>query len=318
MRTSKPRVAPRQIDALRQFNRFYTQRLGILAPYLGSDLTLTEVRVLYELAHAALPQGQGVHAAQIGALLGLDAGYLSRILRQFEARRWIKRSRSPQDGRQHRLALTQAGRRAFLPLQDKSIAQAGATLSPLAPAQRRQLIAALGTVHALLDDPAGAQPPPAVVLREPQAGDYGWVVEQHGALYAREYGWNQEFEALVAGIVAGYLRKHRPDCERGWIAEQDGQRLGCAFVVRKSDTVAQLRLVIVVPQARGLGLGGLLTDTCMAYARDKGYRKMVLWTNSCLHAARAIYAQRGFVMRKSEPYQGFGQDLVSETWDLRL
>ena len=187
MKASSPTVDPRQIDALREFNRFYTQRLGILAPYLGSDLTLTEVRVLYELAHAASPQGQGVHAAQIGALLGLDAGYLSRILQRFEARRWIRRSRSAQDGRQHLLMLTQAGRRAFLPLQDKSIAQADATLSPLAPAQRRQLIAALGTVQTLLGDPAATRPA-EVVLREPRAGDYGWVVEQHGALYAPRRG----------------------------------------------------------------------------------------------------------------------------------
>lgn len=158
----------------------------------------------------------------------------------------------------------------------------------------------------------------AAVLRAVQPGDMGWVVEQHGALYAREYGWSQEFEGLVAGFVAGMIKRHQPDWERGWIAEIDGQRVGAVFVVRKSKTVAQLRLLILTPQARGQGLGARLTDECITYARSKGYRKMVLWTNSILTAARDIYARRGFTLTHSEPYQGFGQDLVSETWELRL
>jgi GNAT superfamily N-acetyltransferase len=159
---------------------------------------------------------------------------------------------------------------------------------------------------------------PAVTLRKPQPGDMGWVVQMHGEIYAKEYGWNLEFEALVAEIVAKYLRKHQPDWERCWIAELDGQRVGSVFVVRKSKTIAQLRMLILLPQARGLGLGGRLTDECIAFARSKGYKKMQLWTNSCLHAARGIYAQRGFAMVRSEAYEGFGQALVGETWELKL
>jgi GNAT superfamily N-acetyltransferase len=176
---------------------------------------------------------------------------------------------------------------------------------------------ALATVQRLLE-PAAAPAPPPVVLRDPQPGDMGWVVQQHGEVYAREYGWNTEFEALVADIVAGYVRNYRPDSDRCWIAELGGERVGSVFVVRKSKTVAQLRLLILTPQARGLGLGARLIDECIGFARSKGYRKILLWTNSCLHNARAIYAQRGFQRVKSEPYSGFGQDLVGETWELKL
>ncbi len=317
MDTHSPPVDAAQIDALRQFNRFYTQKLGILASAPDSELSLTEVRVLHELAHDRSPKGAGPSAARIGALLGLDAGYLSRILHRFEARQWIRRSRSASDARQHLLELTEAGMLAYLPLQEKSIAQALATLAPLSIAQRHELTRLLRSAQLLLDE----QAPPAptdCVLRTLQSGDLGWVVQQHGALYAREYGWNQEFEGLVAQIVADYA-KRKPDAgECGWIAERDGERLGSVFVMRKSPTVAQLRLLIVLPQARGQGLGARLTDTAMAFAREQRYRTMRLWTNSCLSAARAIYVKRGFVLGASEPYRGFGHDLVSETWDLRL
>lgn len=317
MDTSLASVDADQVDALRRFNRFYTQRLGILAPYLDSDLTLTEVRVLYELAHGTSAQGPGQHAAQIGALLGLDAGYLSRILRRFESRDWIARSRCRQDGRHYRLHLTEAGMLAFLPLQEKSIEQAVAALAPLSTAQRTQLVAGLSMVHGLLQ-PSTPAPIPAVALRELQPGDLGWVVEQHGTIYAREYGFDQAFEALVAQVVADYVGQHRSGRSQGWIAHQGDERLGCAFVVRKSQTVAQLRLLLVLPQARGMGLGERLTDACIAFARAMDYRKMLLWTNSCLAAARAIYAARGFVLHTSASYRGFGQDLVGETWELRL
>jgi DNA-binding MarR family transcriptional regulator/GNAT superfamily N-acetyltransferase len=307
-----PPVPADRVKAVRSFNRFYTQRIGVLAPYLGSDFSLTEVRVLYELAHRDQPT-----ATELGRELALDAGYLSRILRRFESRGWMERTVSPADARQSLLRLTEAGYQVFAPLQQRSRDEAAALLAPLAAPAQHALTGALATVQRLLD-PAAKRATSAVVLRDPQAGDMGWVVQQHGEIYAREYGWNSDFEALVADIVAGYLRKHQPAWERCWIAELDGQRVGSVFVVRKSPTVAQLRLLILTPQARGQGLGALLTDECIAFARSKGYRKMVLWTNSCLGSARDIYARRGFRLVKSEPYTGFGQELVGETWELRL
>ncbi|SCK57695.1 transcriptional regulator, MarR family with acetyltransferase activity [Variovorax sp. HW608] len=302
------------VKAIRQFNRFYTRCIGVLDPYLGSDMSLTDVRVLYELAHRESPV-----ASEIGKDLQLDAGYLSRILRRFEAQGWLVREASPRDARQSLLRLTEAGHAAFAPLQQKSREEAAALLSPLSPSDRAQLIGAMGTLQRLLA-PAAAPPAKAqtVILRDPAPGDIGWVVQQHGEIYAREYGWNSEFEALVADIAGQFLRKFQPAWERCWIAELDGERVGAIFVVRKSATTAQLRMLILTPQARGLGLGGRLTDECITFARSKGYRKMVLWTNSCLTAARAIYAARGFRLVKSEPYEGFGRQLVGETWELRL
>ncbi|MBA2963173.1 MULTISPECIES: bifunctional helix-turn-helix transcriptional regulator/GNAT family N-acetyltransferase [Ramlibacter] len=307
-----PPVSPRHVQALRGFNRFYTRRIGVLEPYLGGDLSLTEVRVLYELAHRDQPT-----AAEVGRDLGFDAGYLSRILRRFEERGWLQRVPSPADARQSLLRLTESGHAAFAPLQQRSRDEAAALLDPLPPSRREQLVAALETVQRLLDD----QPvttPRTVVLREPRPGDMGWVVEQHGALYAREYGYTTEFEALVADVAAGLIRSFDPAWEKGWIAEIDGERVGSVFVVRKSATVAQLRLLILTPAARGLGLGGRLVDTCIAFARDKGYRKLVLWTNGQLEAARAIYTARGFRLAHSEPLAAYGQQLVGETWELPL
>ena len=301
------------IEAVRGFNRFYTRRIGVLDPYLGSELSLTEVRVLYELAHRDQPT-----ATELGRDLGLDTGYLSRILRRFEAKNWLTRVPSIADGRQSLLALTAAGHAAFAPLQQKSRDEAAALLAPLADSQRQQLIAAMEQMQQLLEPNRRKSPTQSILLRDPQAGDMGWVVQQHGEIYAREYGWNNQFEALVADIVAKYLRNYQPAWEHCWMAELDGQRVGSVFVVRKSKTVAQLRMLILTPQARGLGLGARLTDQCIAFARDKGYKKMVLWTNSCLGAARDIYARRGFKLVKSEPYHGFGQDLVGEHWELKL
>ena len=305
-------VSAAHVKAVRRFNRFYTQRIGVLAPYLGSEFSLTEVRVLYELAHRDQPT-----ATELGRDLALDAGYLSRILRRFERQGWMARTPSPADARQSLLQLTEAGHQAFAPLQQRSRDEAAALLAPLARPAQQQLTQALATVQRLLaPDASPAQQ--NIVLRDPQPGDMGWVVQQHGEVYAREYGWDSTFEALVAEIVAGYVRQHQPDGERCWIAEVDGERVGSVFVVRKSKTVAQLRLLILAPQARGLGLGARLTDECLAFARSKGYKKMVLWTNSCLDSARALYARRGFQLVKSEPYTGFGKDLVGETWELRL
>lgn len=318
MPDSTATVAPSQVEALRGFNRFYTRHIGILAPYPGGDLTLTEARVLYELAQGAGPAQQGMLAAQIAADLGLDAGYLSRILRRFEARGWVGRSRCEFDRRQHWLRLTPAGAVVLRPLQQKSIAQAEGVLAALDPPRRDRLMAAMHTLQGLLAPVPAPQAQDPVQLRMPGPGDMGWVVEQHGAIYAREYGLDSRFEALVARVAADILSRFQPQWERGWIAHRGEQRLGSAFVVRKSATVAQLRLLILVPQARGLGLGARLTDACIAFAREKGYRKMVLWTNSCLGAARDIYSRRGFMLRKSAPYHDFGQDLVGETWELRL
>ncbi|MDP3354532.1 MAG: helix-turn-helix domain-containing GNAT family N-acetyltransferase [Polaromonas sp.] len=306
-------VTATHIKAVRGFNRFYTQRIGVLAPYLGSAFSLTELRVLYELAHRDQPT-----ATELGRDLALDAGYLSRILRRFQSKGWMERAVSPADARQSLLRLTEAGYQVFAPLQQRSRDEAAALLAPLPAPAQQALTNALATVQRLLDPARASEAPPPAILRDPQPGDMGWVVQQHGEIYAREYGWNSEFEALVADIVAGYLRKHQPEWERCWIAELDGQRVGSVFVVRKSATVAQLRMLILTPQARGRGLGALLTDECIAFARGKGYKKMVLWTNSCLGGARDIYARRGFKLVKSGPYTGFGQNLVGETWALRL
>ncbi len=306
------------VKALRGFNRFYTKRTGLLAPYLGSELSLTEVRVLYELAHHSPKAAQPLTASALAQELALDMGYLSRILRRFESRDWLKRKPAPSDARQSLLTLTPAGHKVFAQLQQRSRDEAAALLGTVPIKQQSVVIDAMLTIQSLLSPAEPVSGKPVLTLRDPQPGDMGWVVQQHGEIYAREYGWNSDFEALVAGIVAGYLRKQQPEWERCWIAEVDGQRAGSVFVVRKSKQVAQLRMLILTPQARGLGLGAQLTDECIRFARGKGYRKMVLWTNSCLTAARAIYFKRGFQLVESEPYQGFGQALVGETWELKL
>ncbi len=302
------------VKAVRRFNRFFTRRVGVLAPYLGSNLSLTDVRVLYELAHREAPV-----ASELARELGLDGGYLSRILRRFETAGWITRSASARDARQSVLTLTPTGREVFEPLQQRSRDEAAALLAPLPPVRQQELVAAMARIETLLD-PASAAPASTrvAVLRDPVPGDMGWVVQQHAEIYWREYGWDSRFEALVADIAAQFVRKFEPAWERCWMAELDGDRVGAVFVVRKSATTAQLRMLILTPQARGLGLGARLTDECIAFARAKGYKKLVLWTNSCLTAARGIYAKRGFQLVKSEPYEGFGQLLVGETWELRL
>lgn len=311
--SSADSVPASAVKAVRRFNRFFTRRVGVLDPYLGSELSLTDVRVLYELAHR-----DKLVASELARELGLDGGYLSRILRRFESTGWIHRSTSTRDARQSELTLTPAGREAFEPLQQRSREEAAALLAPLPPARRQELVEAMERIEALLEPAAAPAAPRIAVLRDPVPGDIGWVVQQHGEIYWREYGWDSRFEALVADIAAQFVRKFQPEWERCWIAELDGERVGAVFVVRKSAATAQLRMLILSPKARGLGLGARLTDECIAFARAKGYRKMVLWTNSCLTAARSIYGKRGFRLVKSEPYEGFGQQLVGETWELRL
>ncbi|WP_238587730.1 helix-turn-helix domain-containing GNAT family N-acetyltransferase [Caenimonas sp. SL110] len=310
--TKNPAVSPAQVQAVRGFNRFWTQRIGVLDPYLGSELSLTEVRVLYELAHRDQPT-----ASELGRDLGLDAGYLSRILRRFESRGWLARAPSPADARQSLLKLTEAGHAAFAPLQQQSRDEAAALLAALPSEGRDKLIRAMTTMQRLLDDTASQQPS-AILLRDPGPGDMGWVVMQHAEIYWREYGFTNEFEALVADIAANYIRKFNPAWDKGWIAEIDGERVGSVFVVRKSPTVAQLRLLILTPSARGKGLGARLVDECIAFARGKGYRKLMLWTNGHLDAARAIYKSRGFTVTSSESFHGYGQQLTSEIWELKL
>ena len=304
-------VTPAQVKAVRGFNRFYTQRIGMLAPYLGSELSLTEVRVLYELAHRKHPT-----ASELGRDLSLDAGYLSRILRRFDTHGWLARSPSPGDARQSLLELTDAGHQAFAPLQQRSRDEAAGLLAPLPAAERGRLIEAMHTMQRLLDPGSGKAR--TVLLREPRPGDMGWVVMQHGEIYAREHGFSPEFEGLVAEIASGFIKNFRPARDKGWIAEIDGERVGSVFVVQKSPTVAQLRLLILTPSARGQGLGGRLVDECIAFARARHYRKLVLWTQGHLDAARAVYQSRGFKLTASEPFRGYGKELVGETWELRL
>jgi len=300
------------VASVRRFSRFYTQKIGVLHEgLLGSPFSLTQARVLYELAHRREPT-----ATELARELGLDAGYLSRVLRGFEKRGMLERTSSKTDGRQSLLSLTGRGRRAFAPLDTRSRDEVGAMLRALPIADQRRLVEAMRTIETLLG--ARVEPRAPYLLRPPEPGDMGWVVRAHGTLYAREYGWDEQFEALVAGIVAKFVQRYDPKGERCWIAERDGEPVGSVFVVKRSRTVAQLRLLLVDPKARGLGIGARLGDDCIRFAGLRGYRKLTLWTNSILHAARRIYEQAGFRQVHRERHRSFGHDLVGETWDLRL
>jgi DNA-binding MarR family transcriptional regulator/GNAT superfamily N-acetyltransferase len=301
-----------RVAAVRRFNRFYTKQIGLLHEgHLASPFSLTAVRVLYELAHR-----EKSTAAELGKELGLDAGYLSRILRGFEKHGLIHRQPSKSDGRQTLLSLTEKGQKAFAPLHARSRDEIGATLGALSPAEQHRVLAAMHTIEDLL----GAQPEQKApyMLRPHQPGDMGWVVHRHGTLYAQEYGWDERFEALVAGIVATFIEDYDPRRERCWIAEKDGEIVGSVFLVKHSKTVAQLRLLLVEPKARGLGIGARLVDECVRFARHAGYRKLTLWTNSVLRAARRIYQAAGFRLVHEESHRSFGHDLVGETWELPL
>jgi DNA-binding MarR family transcriptional regulator/GNAT superfamily N-acetyltransferase len=301
-----------RVATVRRFNRFYNRQIGVLHEgLLGSPFSLTEGRVLYELAHRDSPT-----ATQLARDLDLDPGYLSRILRDFEQRGLLARTPSEVDGRQSLLSLTPRGREAFAPLNVRSREEIGTMLGPLSSTDQARLIEAMQTIETLL----GTRPKPLApyILRPPRPGDMGWVVHRHGLLYAQEYGWDETFEALVAGIVAGFVRDHDPKRERCWIAERDGQNVGSVFLVKQSESVAQLRLLIVEPGARGHGIGGRLTSECVRFARSLGYRKITLWTNNVLVAARRIYEQAGFRLVREEPHRSFGHDLIGETWELDL
>jgi DNA-binding MarR family transcriptional regulator/GNAT superfamily N-acetyltransferase len=301
-----------RVAAVRRFNRFYTQKIGVLREgLLNSPFSLTEARVLYELANRDQPT-----ASALGRDLGLDAGYLSRILRRFEKKGLLTRKTSKTDGRQQLLTLTRKGEEAFAPLNTRSRAEIGALLDPLSEAEQVRLVEAMHTIERSL----GAAPEPRTpyLLRPHQPGDMGWVVHRHGALYAQEYGWDETFEALVAEVAAAFIKTYDPKTERCWIAEKDGAIVGSVFLVRKSRTVAKLRLLYVEPKARGLGIGARLATECERFARQAGYRKITLWTNSILHAARHIYEKAGYRLVESAPHRSFGHDLVGETWEKTL
>ncbi|MDX8433342.1 bifunctional helix-turn-helix transcriptional regulator/GNAT family N-acetyltransferase [Mesorhizobium abyssinicae] len=304
--------AKERIDAVRAFNRFYTRQIGLLDEgLLKSPFSLTEARVLYELAHH-----DGLVASDLVRDLGLDAGYVSRLLKKFEERGLVERAATEADARRSSIALTQAGRDAFAPLNKDSHAQVQALLDKLPPAEQDRLVKAMGTVQRLLGD----QPEPRVpyVLRPMQVGDIGWVTRRQGLIYAQDYGWDETYEALVAEILAEFVRKFDPKWERAWIAEREGEVVGSVFLVRKSDAVAKLRLLYVEPSARGLGIGKRLVDECIGFARAKGYRTLTLWTNDILVSARRIYQAAGFELAEEERHHSFGKDLVGQTWNLEL
>jgi DNA-binding MarR family transcriptional regulator/GNAT superfamily N-acetyltransferase len=301
-----------RVAAVRRFNRFYTRQIGVLDEgYLRSPFPLAEARVIYELA-----QHEQTTATELGSQLGLDAGYLSRMLRGFEQRGLIDKQPSATDGRQNILRLTEQGQAAFATLNARSRTEIEALLAELSVADQTRLVEAMGVIEALL----GARPEQKVpyILRPHQPGDMGWVVHRHGVLYTEEYGWDEQFEALVASIVAEFIQHYDPKRERCWIAEVDGVPAGSVFLVKKSDTVAKLRLLLVEPKARGLGIGARLVDECVRFARRAGYRTITLWTNSVLLAARHIYAKAGFGLIESGAHHAFGHNLVEETWELEL
>ena len=302
----------RQIAAVRAFNRFYTRKLGVLdQQLLKSPFSLSEARVLYELAHREEPA-----AKEIGIELGLDPGYLSRIVQKFDDDGLITRKPLPADRRQYRLALTAKGRQTFARLERSMQDEVGAMLAALPNGGSRRLIEAMATIERLLDT-ADTSPPPAI-LRNHRPGDMGWVVQSHGAFYAGVYGFDASFEALVAEITAKFLTSFDASRERCWIAELEGVPVGSVFLVKHSDDVAKLRLLLVDPAGRGQGLGKRLVGECVDFAKACGYRKITLWTQSILVAARGVYQNAGFKLVASEPHRSFGQSLIGETWEREL
>ncbi len=302
-------MTPAQLDdrteTVRRFNRFYTRQIGLLHEHLlDSQFSLTEARILYELAHRI-----GITASDLCRELGLNAGYVSRVIAGFEKKGLLVKTRSTTDARVAQLELTKKGREAFRPLNDASKREVGAMLKRLAEPAQLDLVDAMTQIHALLGEAE-----PTYVLRDPRPGDMGWIVHRQSVLYAHEYGWNAEFEALVAEIVAKFIREFDPKSERCWIAEKDGRPVGSVFVVREDDDTAKLRLLYVEASARGLGIGRRLVDECLRFARLAGYKRMVLWTNSVLADARRIYEKAGFELLEEAPHHSFGKDLVGQVW----
>lgn len=302
----------RRIEAVRRFSRFYSKQIGMLSEgLLDSPYSLTEARVVYELAH----HGETT-ATELAGELGLDAGYLSRILAKLGKAGLIDKERSEADGRRSILRLSAAGEEVFAVLNGRSRNQIAEMLGPLSEPDRDTLVTAMGAVERLLG--AGGEHRVPYLLRPHQIGDMGWVVHRHAVLYSEEYGFNQDFEALVAKVAGEFLTNFKPERERCWMAELEGTVVGSVFLVENSADVAQLRLLLIEPQARGLGLGRRLVAECIRFARAAGYSRMRLWTNDCLIAARMLYERAGFVLTESEPHHSFGQDLVGEIWELDL
>ena len=313
MKTSQSAIpANQKIDAVRGFNRFYTRQIGVLREgLLQSPFSLTEARVLYEIAHRPQPT-----ATELCQELGLDAGYLSRILSKFEKSGLVSRSASRSDGRRILLKLSAKGRRTFATLDIRQRGEVASMLRPISPAGQSELVQAMQRIESLLGGRSESRP---YVLRAHQPGDMGWVIHRHGALYAQEYGYDEQFEALVAEIAARFIQNFDAKRERCWIAEKGGGIVGSVFLVKESKTVAKLRLLLVEPSARGLGIGKRLVDECIRFARQAGYRKIVLWTQSELPAARHVYQQAGFRLVEEKPHRSWGrEDLVSEIWELDL
>lgn len=301
-----------RVDAVRRFNRFYTRRIGALQPgYLGSPFPLPQARVLYELGQ----RGEAT-ASELGAELDLDLGYLSRLLQGLRRQGLVQGEAAKEDARRVRLSLSAKGRRAYQQLDARSREEVAGMLGGLAAPEQARLVGALQAVQGVLEKNSGAKS--EIKLRSHRPGDMGWVVHAHGRIYAEEYGWDERFEALVAGIAKDFVENLDRSRERCWIAELDGGPVGSVFVVRESKTVAKLRLLIVEPKARGRGLGRRLVEECIAFAREKGYRKLVLWTQSNLAAARAIYRNTGFKRVKREKHASFGVKLTGEYWELVL
>ena len=301
-----------RVEAIRRFNRLFTRRIGVLREgLLHSSYSLTEARVLFELANR-----EELSASELVRELGLDPGYMSRTLGGLERRGLVEKVRSETDGRRRILSLTAEGEEAFEVLDSRSREEVSEMLGGLSEEEQRRLLEAMRTIEGIFEKGFKFSEP--FVLRTHEPGDMGWVVHEHGVLYAGEYGWDERFEALVARIVADFIDGYDPKKERCWIAEMAGERVGCVFVVKASDTMAKLRLLLVEPGARGLGLGNRLVEECIRFSRNRGYEKLTLWTNSVLDAARHIYEEHGFVLVDEEEHHSFGHDLVGQTWELAL
>jgi len=304
--------ADRRIAAFRRFNRFYTQKIGVLdRSYLQSEFSVGEARVLYELA-----QLEETTASEISANLGLDMGYLSRILGKLEEQQLIRRAPAEQDARQRVIQVTTKGKKAVSTLDSRSQEQAGSLLAELTDPQQTSILQAMSQIQTVLGDGQATNEP--YIIRTHHTGDLSWIAYRHAVLYRQEYGWNEAFEALVLEITAHFLKHYDPKAERCWVAERSGEILGCVLLVKSSKQIAKLRLLLVEPSARGLGIGKRLVEECIRFAREKGYRKIVLWTHSNLSAARGIYQKAGFQLVGTDSHEDFGPRVTAETWELRL
>jgi len=308
----KNRTLEDKINQFRKFNRYFTRKIGVLHEgLLRSAYSLTEVRILFEIAHHDLPT-----ATQLRHELGLDAGYLSRILTRFEERGLTERIRSEHDGRQYHIRLTPEGMKVFSDLDQRSRDEVAEILNVLNEEEQQKLLTSMREIENILEKKTFQASD--VILRSHKPGDMGWVTHRHGVLYAQEYGWDERFEALVAQITADFINHYKPEREKSIIAELNGEIIGSVFVVQQDETVAKLRLLLVEPKARGFGLGSRLVQESIAFAKQAGYQKLVLWTNSVLKEARHIYAKSGFQLMEQEPHHSFGKDLIGETWELVL